>query len=69
MSFVGKKYKLDKSENFDEYMKELGKLPKLIRSASKIENQSARESESGSGGREKKPKTRHRKSTGRHFSH
>ena len=24
MSFVGKKYKLDKSENFDEYMKELG---------------------------------------------
>ncbi|XP_017018623.1 fatty acid-binding protein [Drosophila kikkawai] len=23
-SFVGKKYKLDKSENFDEYMKELG---------------------------------------------
>jgi len=27
MSFVGKKYKLDKSENFDEYMKELGKCP------------------------------------------
>lgn len=25
-SFVGKKYKLDKSENFDEYMKELGKF-------------------------------------------
>ncbi|KAH8283752.1 hypothetical protein KR054_000472 [Drosophila jambulina] len=24
MAFVGKKYKLDKSENFDEYMKELG---------------------------------------------
>ncbi|XP_017083837.1 fatty acid-binding protein, muscle [Drosophila eugracilis] len=24
MSFVGKKYKLEKSENFDEYMKELG---------------------------------------------
>lgn len=24
-SFIGKKYKLDKSENFDEYMKELGK--------------------------------------------
>ncbi|KAI8046519.1 fatty acid-binding protein, muscle [Drosophila gunungcola] len=24
MSFVGKKFKLDKSENFDEYMKELG---------------------------------------------
>ncbi|XP_017863145.1 PREDICTED: fatty acid-binding protein, muscle [Drosophila arizonae] len=23
-SFIGKKYKLDKSENFDEYMKELG---------------------------------------------
>lgn len=26
-SFVGKKYKLEKSENFDEYMKELGKCP------------------------------------------
>ncbi|KAL7730041.1 hypothetical protein ACLKA6_009328 [Drosophila palustris] len=24
MAFIGKKYKLDKSENFDEYMKELG---------------------------------------------
>ncbi|XP_017119023.1 fatty acid-binding protein, muscle [Drosophila elegans] len=24
MSFVGKKFKLEKSENFDEYMKELG---------------------------------------------
>lgn len=24
MAWVGKKYKLDSSENFDEYMKELG---------------------------------------------
>lgn len=26
----GKKYKLDKSENFDEYMKELGKFMSLV---------------------------------------
>lgn len=30
-SFVGKKYKLDKSENFDEYMKELGKCSSRIK--------------------------------------
>lgn len=30
MSFIGKKYKLEKSENFDEYMKELGESLKYI---------------------------------------
>lgn len=27
----GKKYKLDKSENFDEYMKELGEWPHIFK--------------------------------------
>lgn len=55
-SFVGKKYKLEKSENFDEYMKELGKCPEDEKSPHCSENftrhKGERESES--------PKTRHR---------
>lgn len=73
-SFVGKKYKLDKSENFDEYMKELGKCSSRIKkheleSSKKCyvnwwqmpckEVAKRREQRVW----EKKPKTRHRKTT------
>lgn len=72
-SFVGKKYKLDKSENFDEYMKELGKCLSRIKkheleSSKKCyvnwqmpckEVAKRREQRVW----EKKPKTRHRKTT------
>lgn len=30
MAWEGRKYKLDKSENFEEYMKALGELEKII---------------------------------------